>query len=265
LNGGDGQDTLQGDAGNDRLDGGLGADAMAGGSGDDTYLVDHVGDLVTEALNGGTDVVQTTLGSYVLTDNVEQLVFSGLGDFSGTGNGLANTLTGGAGNDALFGLGGNDRLLGGNGNDLLDGGDGVDNLQGGSGNDTLVGGAGADTLLGGAGDDILVGSAGNDLMDGNAGSDIFQFGAGFGRDTIAGFDSNPVGRQDYLDISLLGINAGNFASSVGIAANGGDALINIGSNSITLVGVNSTTISIDDFILEIPAPPVINTSGTTLI
>ncbi|MGL5237693.1 MAG: calcium-binding protein, partial [Plesiomonas shigelloides] len=132
LNGGDGQDTLQGDAGNDRLDGGLGADAMAGGSGDDTYLVDHVGDLVTEALNGGTDVVQTTLGSYVLTDNVEQLVFSGLGDFSGTGNGLANTLTGGAGNDALFGLGGNDRLLGGNGNDLLDGGDGVDNLQGGS-------------------------------------------------------------------------------------------------------------------------------------
>lgn len=265
LNGGDGQDTLQGDAGNDRLDGGLGADAMAGGSGDDTYLVDHVGDLVTEALNGGTDVVQTTLGSYVLTDNVEQLIFSGLGDFSGTGNGLANTLTGGAGNDALFGLGGNDRLLGGNGNDLLDGGDGVDNLQGGSGNDTLVGGAGADTLLGGAGDDILVGSAGNDLMDGNAGSDIFQFGAGFGRDTIAGFDSNPVGRQDYLDISLLGINAGNFASSVGIAANGGDALINIGSNSITLVGVNSTTISIDDFILEIPAPPVINTSGTTLI
>ncbi|MGL5628356.1 MAG: calcium-binding protein, partial [Plesiomonas shigelloides] len=265
LNGGDGQDTLQGDAGNDRLDGGLGADAMAGGSGDDTYLVDHVGDLVTEALNGGTDVVQTTLGSYVLTDNVEQLVFSGLGDFSGTGNGLANTLTGGAGNDALFGLGGNDRLLGGNGNDLLDGGDGVDNLQGGSGNDTLVGGAGADTLLGGAGDDILVGSAGNDLMDGNAGSDIFQFGAGFGRDTIAGFDSNPVGRQDYLDISLLGINAGNFASSVGIAFNGGDALINIGSNSITLVGVNSTTISIDDFILEIPAPPVINTSGTTLI
>ncbi|MGL5740340.1 MAG: calcium-binding protein, partial [Plesiomonas shigelloides] len=265
LNGGDGQDTLQGDAGNDRLDGGLGADAMAGGSGDDTYLVDHVGDLVTEALNGGTDVVQTTLGSYVLTDNVEQLVFSGLGDFSGTGNGLANTLTGGAGNDALFGLGGNDRLLGGNGNDLLDGGDGIDNLQGGSGNDTLVGGAGADTLLGGAGDDILVGSAGNDLMDGNAGSDIFQFGAGFGRDTIAGFDSNPVGRQDYLDISLLGINAGNFASSVGVAFNGGDALINIGSNSITLVGVNSTTISIDDFILEIPAPPVINTSGTTLI
>jgi Ca2+-binding RTX toxin-like protein len=48
------------------------------------------------------------------------------GNFTGTGNGLANTLTGGAGNDTLSGNGGADRLIGGAGNDRLTGGGGAD-------------------------------------------------------------------------------------------------------------------------------------------
>ena len=39
---------LIGGFGNDRLDGGAGVDTMIGGHGDDTYLVDVVGDIVTE-------------------------------------------------------------------------------------------------------------------------------------------------------------------------------------------------------------------------
>lgn len=124
---------------------------MTGGAGDDTYIVDDFGDVVIEGVNGGTDVVRTSLSSYDLTDNVEELVFTGSGSFIGTGNAIANTITGGSGNDYLFGMGGNDQLFGGIGNDFLDGGDGVDNLQGGVGNDVMIGGAGADTLSGGSG------------------------------------------------------------------------------------------------------------------
>ncbi|MGO8119392.1 protease, partial [Rhizobium leguminosarum] len=40
------------------------------------------------------------------------------GDFIGTGNALANTIIGGAGNDLLDGGAGNDALIGGAGNDI---------------------------------------------------------------------------------------------------------------------------------------------------
>lgn len=50
---------------------------MTGGAGDDTYIVDDFGDVVIEGVNSGTDVVRTSLSSYDLTDNVEELVFTG--------------------------------------------------------------------------------------------------------------------------------------------------------------------------------------------
>ena len=246
LQGGTGNDKMTGGAGNDRLDGGEGADVMVGGLGNDTYIVDNNGDVVTEGLNGGTDAVQTTLHNYTLTNNVENLVFTGTGAFTGRGNAIANTITGGSGNDFLYGMGGNDTLYGGAGNDALDGGDGADNLQGGAGNDKLTGGAGNDRLEGGQGDDIMTGGAGNDT---------FVFSAGFGRDRItSGFDSNPSGGQDYLDVSLFGIDVTNFASSVKIAGGTGNStVITIGdpanANVITLENVNSKSVNIDDFIL----------------
>ena len=246
LNGGGGNDTLNGGAGNDILNGGLGADVMVGSAGNDIYVVDNNGDVVTEELNGGTDTVQTTLHNYTLTNNVENLVFTGTGAFTGRGNAIANTITGGSGNDFLYGMGGNDTLYGGAGNDDLEGGDGADNLQGGAGNDKLTGGAGNDRLEGGQGDDIMTGGAGNDT---------FVFSAGFGRDRItSGFDSNPSGGQDYLDVSLFGIGVANFASSVKIAGGTGNStVITIGdpvnANVITLENVNSKSVNIDDFIL----------------
>jgi len=117
-----GADVLTGGSGNDILDGGTGNDNMIGGAGDDTYVVDAAGDSVTEAAGGGTDTVLASVASYTLTANVENLTYTGGGNFSGTGNGLANVITGGAGNDTL-----NDG-----------GGTGVDTLIGGAGNDTYV-------------------------------------------------------------------------------------------------------------------------------
>ncbi|GDX03920.1 peroxidase family protein [Buttiauxella sp. A111] len=260
-----GNDILQGDTGNDTLDGGLGADSMTGGAGNDTYIVDNAGDVVIEGANGGTDVVRTNLSSYDLTDNVEELVYTGTGNFIGTGNALANIITGGNGNDSLFGMGGNDQVSGGGGNDFLDGGDGIDNLQGGNGNDVMIGGAGADVMAGGTGNDILNGQAGNDNMDGGTGEDIFAFSASFGQDRITGFDSAPAGGQDYLDLSLLGITAGNFAANVGISGSGGNTVVTVGADTITLVGVNSTTVTIGDFILEIPSTFAANNGNSSLI
>lgn len=247
LDGGAGRDILEGEAGDDTLNGGLDADTMSGGTGNDTYIVDNLGDVVSEGVNAGTDVVETSLASYVLADNVEQLVFTGNGNYTGTGNALANTITGGNGNDSLSGLGGNDLLRGGNGTDRLDGGDGNDTLQGDGGTDTLLGGAGNDVLSGGAGNDILNGGAGNDTMNGDAGNDTFAFSASFGRDLISGFDSNAAGGQDFIDLRLLNIT--NFATQVRVTTVAGDATITIGNDVITLDGVSANTMSVGDFIL----------------
>jgi serralysin len=145
LLGAGGNDKLLGGAGNDTLVGGSGSDTMDGGAGNDVYDVDAATDQVLELDGGGTDRVETTLATLTLAANVEQLLYTGKANFSGSGNAGDNVLTGGAGNDTLTGLAGNDRLQGGAGNDSLLGGDGNDALLGQGGKDTLDGGAGDDT------------------------------------------------------------------------------------------------------------------------
>jgi Ca2+-binding RTX toxin-like protein len=63
---------------------------------------------------------------------------TGTSDINGTGDALANTITGNSGNNVLAGEGGNDTLIGGAGNDSLDGGTGNDSMVGGAGDDTFV-------------------------------------------------------------------------------------------------------------------------------
>ncbi|HYI39635.1 MAG TPA: calcium-binding protein [Allosphingosinicella sp.] len=142
-----GDDTLFGNGGSDTLDGGTGADTMSGGTGNDTYIVDDIGDSVIENSGEGNDVVRTTLASYALTANVEDLRFVGVGNFTGTGNAL---------NNYIYGAGGDDTLSGGDGHDTLTGNGGDDSLYGGIGHDVLSGGTGADYLEGNDGNDVYV-------------------------------------------------------------------------------------------------------------
>ena len=138
--GNDLDNALTGNSGGNTLDGGLGADTMIGGAGNDIYIVDDVGDTLTEAASAGTDTVRTTLAQFSFDSspyaNFENLTFTGAGGFIGTGNALANTLTGGGGADQLSGLGGNDTLVGNGGADILDGGLGNDTMRGGLDDDT---------------------------------------------------------------------------------------------------------------------------------
>ena len=105
LNGGDGNDTLIGNAGNDTLNGGADDDAMDGGAGNDTYVVNSLGDSVTETLAGaagGTDLVQSAV-DFTLGANVENLTLTGVAHLNGTGNAQANVLTGNSGDNVLDG------------------------------------------------------------------------------------------------------------------------------------------------------------------
>ncbi|MEJ5989219.1 peroxidase family protein [Ramlibacter sp. PS3R-8] len=285
-----------GGSGNDTLTGAAGINTLTGGTGNDIYGVQDQLDVVVERAGEGTDEVRSTANIYVLSENVENLVFTGAGNFVGTGNALANVLTalggadtllgqggndtinGGAGNDALSGGAGNDAMNGGNDNDTLDGGDDNDALDGGSGDDRLLGGAGndaldggaavdsldggagTDSLTGGAGNDVMEGGAGNDAMDGGAGDDVFVFRSGFGVDRITGFDANPNGGQDLLDLRPLGITAANFATNVTITVlnidNTGqlDTLIRFAGSAdaievLAVAGNGQNVITAQDFML----------------
>jgi Ca2+-binding RTX toxin-like protein len=130
--------TITGNAGNNTLSGGTGADTLIGGAGDDTYVVDNVGDVVTENTGEGVDTIRSSV-TYTLGANVENLTLTGTSGIKATGNALDNVLSGNTGANTLTGNAGND---------TLDGGAGADILIGGTGNDTYqVGlGYGAETI-----------------------------------------------------------------------------------------------------------------------
>jgi Ca2+-binding RTX toxin-like protein len=253
LTGNTGDDMLFGNGGNDILNGGAGIDLLVGGTGNDTYIVDDLGDTVVELANGGTDTVQTSLASYMLDANVENLTYTGTGDFTGAGNELNNIITGGTGADSLFG------------------GDGNDTINGGSGDDSLQGGAGNDTLNGGDGNDAINGGAGNDTIDVGGGFNTIVYNQpGFGNDIINSFDASGGSstNQDKIDLSGLGITAANFSQRVVESTIGGNnnTLLTIregGPGSATLGtirvnGVNNASMDQSDFILS---PVTINGTG----
>ena len=105
LRGGSGNDKLVGGDGDDELDGGAGKDVMIGGKGNDVYVVDDVGDKITELAQAGEDWVNSSLANYTLGANLENLGLDD-GGLNGTGNALNNTLFGNDLGNVLNGAGG---------------------------------------------------------------------------------------------------------------------------------------------------------------
>lgn len=152
-----------------------------GGSGDDTYVVDSADAVLNESVDGGTDLVRSSV-SYTLGANLENLTLTGTDAVTAIGNSLANTLTGNSADN------------------ILDGRAGADILLGGVGYDTLMGGAGDDTLLGGEDGDVLDGGLGNDRLEGGLGDDTYLFGRGGGADIVAEDDAT----EDNTDVVAFG-------------------------------------------------------------
>jgi serralysin len=162
LLGEDNRDYLYGWTGNDLLDGGADNDQMVGCAGNDTFVVNSVGDLVTEKANEGIDAVHSSV-TYTLAANVENLTLTGTAAINGIGNASNNVIVGNGAANVLIGGSGNDTLTGGQGADIY-----VVALGGGS---DLISNAdtdlAADKLLFGAGiaeDQLWFARSGNDLV-----------------------------------------------------------------------------------------------------
>lgn len=205
---------ITGNAGDNVLNGGTGADTMAGGLGNDTYVVDNTADVVTEALNAGTDLVQSSV-TYTLSANVENLTLTGTASNKGTGNALDNILTGNSAANVLTGGAGNDTYIVGTGDTTIEvAGGGTDTVQSaiawtlaanvenltltgssavnGTGNadaNVLTGNSAANTLTGNAGNDTLDGKGGNDILVGGTGNDTYWLGRGYGVDSVTENDT----------------------------------------------------------------------------
>jgi len=118
--GNSGNNVLVGNDAANILDGGLGADTMDAGKGNDTYIVNDIGDVVSEDFavvdGGGVDLIISSV-DYTLGDNIENLTLAGTSNISAIGNELNNVLTGNSGNNSITGGLGADKLIGGAGND----------------------------------------------------------------------------------------------------------------------------------------------------
>ncbi|ESQ73968.1 calcium-binding protein [Asticcacaulis sp. AC402] len=220
--------SLTGNTGGNLLDGAAGADSLAGGLGDDTYVVDDAGDVIVEGPAEGSDTVLASI-SYTLTAGVEVLTLTGSGHFDGTGNGLANMITGTDGHNRLDGGAGNDTLNGGLGNDtfVVDGDDVV--VEGESGGidtvlaslnhnlaanvETLILSGDADLNGGGNGlANMITGTTGDNALDGGAGADSLT--GGLGNDTYyvdnAGdsvYESHLEGRDTIISSVSYSLNS----------------------------------------------------------
>lgn len=200
-----GNDIINGLDGNDVLVGAGGDDRFNGGTGNDIVTVDSAGDVVTELTGEGIDHIDTSLTTYVLPANVENLEYTGGSAFNGTGNELNNSIVGGAAGDTLSGLDGDDTLGGEAGDDTLNGGNGSDRLNGGTGADTMNGGDGNDR--------ISVDNAG-DVANGGTGIDTLEFSAAGLTYTVAGdieIVSNLSGGALTVTLNALGNTYGGSA------------------------------------------------------
>ena len=260
LNGLGGSDTLDGGAGNDTFYSTDGLDSLLGGLGNDIYNVQSQTDEIVEFVDEGTDTIFATVtDSYILGNNLENLVLLGAFNSNGYGNNLINDITGTSGSNLLDGGEDADILRGKQGNDsyIVDNAgdqviealnEGVDEIFGsvsltlalnvenltltgagvinGTGNvmnNTIIGNDAANVLSGIDGDDLLVGGGGNDVLMGGIGND--QLIGGDGNDILRG--GLGIDLANYYSVSgnvtvNLGIDTAQNTGSAGV-----DTLINI--------------------------------------
>ncbi|MCL1471942.1 hypothetical protein [Argonema antarcticum] len=157
----------------------------------------------------------------------------------------ADIISGLIGDDIIRGFDGNDNINSNEGNDIINGNAGNDNVQGGQGNDIVRGGQGNDQVFGNLGNDTLFGDLGADTLTGGEGNDTFFLRNNAGTDIFVDFADG----VDRLGLSS-GLSFNDLLISQGTGANANNTIItdNITGELLAILqGVNSTTITLDDF------------------
>ncbi|MBC7837923.1 MAG: putative Ig domain-containing protein [Nitrospiraceae bacterium] len=271
---------ITGNSGANVLSGGAGVDTMAGGAGNDTYVVDNVGDGVTEAAGAGTDIVQSSV-TYTLGSEIETLTLTGSAAINGTGNALNNAIIGNAGNNIINGGVGADTMSGGLGNDtyVVDNvsdtviesgsagtdtvlsavtftlganlenltltGTGAINATGNTLNNTLVGNSGANVLSGGIGVDTMSGGAGDDTYVVDVAGDVVTESVNEGSDTVQSAITYTLG-NNVESLTLTGtavINGiGNAWDNVLTGNSGANVLTGGAGNDTYVVGTGDSIV-----------------------
>lgn len=243
-----GADLIHGNEGNDAIYGGVGLvdpadgnDTIYGGGGGD-YLVGNAGnDLIFGGLgvadpNDGNDTIYGGLGSDAIYGNAgNDELYGGGSGFDPGDNG--DTVYGGLGADAVYGNGGNDVLYGG--------GSGFDP---GDNGDSIYGGVGDDMIYGNGGNDFINGGTGNDSVHGGVGDNIYHLMNGVGNAHVLSMLGAGTAGGDVIQVAA-GANGASFASTADLLAlvtySGGNALLTLGTSTITIAGV--TSLIADDF------------------
>jgi Ca2+-binding RTX toxin-like protein len=197
--------SLDGGAGNDTLNGTANADYLRGGEGHDLIF----GAAAFDDMHGGAgnDTLQANQGD--------------------------DWVVGGQGDDFLYGGQGSDMVVGGLGNDILLANMGDDVADGGEGADQLRGGQGSDSLSGGAGNDWLAGDREADTIAGGAGADTFHTWGGAGLDRVTDFSYAEGDRVNLL--AGTAYTAAQSGADVVVAMGGGGQMV-LANVSMTTLG-----------------------------
>jgi Ca2+-binding RTX toxin-like protein len=270
LDGERGDDTIDGGGGNDILRGAAGSDDLDGGTGVDWSYYNSSSAAISirldQAVQSGGDAEGDTLTS------IERIFGSRYDDviIGDSGN---NLLQGHHGDDELQGRGGSDILRGDAGGDILNGGGSFDWIYYNSSNaavtinlgtgeasgghatgdtiisiervlgsrfaDTITGNDDDNFLRGRGGNDTLNGAEGDDRLEGESGSDTFVFKDGEGDDIVVDFQSG----SDVLDVEAANFNALSINNN-----SDGDAVVDFGGGTVTLLGVDESDLGNGDFI-----------------
>ncbi|AEG93875.1 Conserved hypothetical protein [Ramlibacter tataouinensis TTB310] len=280
-----------GNDGANMLTGNTAANVLRGAQGDDTYVVGAL-DTVIELAGEGADTVRSSI-DYTLGDNVENLVLT---DYAvkGTGNALANTLTGSYAYNTLAGGLGDDTYVVSYGDTVVEeAGAGTDTVRvdtdwtlganlenlvlagnyaySGTGNDL------ANRLTGSALNNVLDGASGADTMEGGLGSDTYvvddaaddvRENAGEGTDIVNASVTHTLA-ANVENLTLLGssaidgtgnglsnVIAGNSAGNT-LRGNDGHDTLDGGAGADTLVGGTGD----DTYVLDSFADVVIENDG----
>jgi serralysin len=235
--GGEGDDTLTGNAFANVIDGSDGDDIASGLQGDDLLI----GGEGNDELDGGT-------GGESTGDTVD---YTYLGEDEGiiVTLGARNITTGAVSATTTSGVAGDVDTI-----------SNFENVIGGEGADTLTGNAGANRINGGNGDDLLFGGGGFDTLTGGEGHDQFRYG-GEGSVSITDFEGG-AGEGDVIWVTDVYTTFAEIQANATLVNGDNDTQIDFGGGRILTLAGFGETLDADDFRFGTAATgPEVSVSG----